>query len=154
VKIKHQIERKFLIKELPDLSDWRKEEVQQWYLTDPTDYESIRVRLYNDNEQRCYIDVIQGKGLKRDKYSKKSKWVKFKDKMDKYPTIKKTRYKKEIDHYVLMVVDIFEDGLQLVEIESYESEFSIKNFDIPDWFGDEVTDYITYSNAWLARNKK
>ena len=51
-----------------------------------------------------------------------------------------------------MIVDIFDDGLQLVEIESYDSEFSITHFDIPEWFGEEVTDYLTYSNHWLAFN--
>ena len=53
-----------------------------------------------------------------------------------------------------MIVDIFDDGLQLVEIESYDNESSIKHFDIPGWFGDEVTDHLFYSNNWLAFNKK
>ena len=154
MKVKQQIERKFLVLYLPDLSDWRKQKIEQWYLTNPNDYESIRVRLYDDDEQRCYVDIIHGKGLIRDKYCKKSDWKNFKDKIHIHPSIKKTRYKKQIDNYVLMVVDLFENGLQLVEIESYDSEFSIKNFDIPEWFGEEVTDYLTYTNHWLAFNKK
>lgn len=154
MKVKQQIERKFLIKELPDLSDWRKQEIQQWYLTKPNEHESIRVRLYDDDKQKCYVDIIYGKGLIRDKYCKKSNWDNFKDKIDIHPSIKKTRYKKQIDNHVLMVVDIFENGLQLVEIESYNSEFSIKHFDIPDWFGEEVTKHLFYTNNWIAYNKK
>jgi len=153
MKIKQQIERKFLIKKLPDLIDWRKEEVEQWYLTDPNDYESIRVRRYLD-DNRCYVDIIHGSGLKRDKYSKKSNWRHFDGRMDEHPIIKKTRYKKKLDSGILMVVDIFDSGLQLIEIESYDKEYAITNFDIPDWFGDEVTDNFMYSNAWIAHNLK
>jgi len=150
MKISKQYERKFLIKELPDLSYFKKEEIQQWYITEPNYDESIRVRKYSDD--RCYIDIIQGFGKVRDKYGKKSDWKYFINKIDKHPSIKKTRYKKQFNR-VLMCVDIFEDGLQLVEIESYDSEFSINNFDIPEWFGEEVTELMKYTNNWLAYNK-
>jgi len=151
MKIKQQIERKFLVKELPDLSDWKKEEIQQWYLTEPNYIESIRVRLYGDG--RCYIDVIRGFGLEREKYGRESNWKYFKDKIDKHPSIKKTRYKKSFDN-ILMVIDVFEDGLQLVEIESYDGDSNIKNFEIPEWFGEEVTEKMIYTNNWLAYHKK
>lgn len=151
MKTSIQYERKFLVKELPDLSDFKKEEIQQWYLTEPNYIESTRVRLYGDG--RCYIDIIKGFGLIREKYSKKSDWDNFKDKnMDKVPSIKKSRYKKEFNS-LLMCVDIFDDSLQLVEIESYDNEFKVRNVELPDWFGKEVTDRLSYTNNWLAYNK-
>ena len=151
MKVKQQIERKFLVKELPDLSDWRKEEIQQWYLTPPNDFKSIRIRLYNDIKKRCYIDIIHGKGLIRDKYYKKINWDNVKSEINKFPYVKKNRYKKKIND-VLIVVDIFDDGLKIVEIESYDNKDNIINYNIPNWFGDEVTDNIKYSNNWIAYN--
>lgn len=150
MKISKQYERKFLIKELPDLSDFKKEEIQQWYLTEPNYIESTRVRLYGDG--RCYVDIIKGHGIVREKYGKKSDWDNFDDKIYKYPSIKKTRYKKQFVR-VLMCVDIFESGLQLVEIESHDSEFVVSHSEIPEWFGEEVTDRLSYTNNWLAYNK-
>jgi len=148
MEIKTQIERKFIVRGLPDLTDFKKEEIQQWYTTKPGEDESIRIRKYSDD--RCYVDIIHGQGKIRKKYGRKSNWDKFKDKdLSHLPTIRKTRYKKQYDN-VLMCVDIFEDGLQLVEIESYDSEFSIDRFVIPEWFGKEVTEEIEYTNNWLA----
>jgi len=151
MNVSKQYERKFLIKELPDLSDFKKEEIQQWYITEPNYDESIRIRKYTDG--RCYVDIIKGFGLFREKFGRKSKWEYFeKQNMDNIPSIKKTRYKKKFSN-ILMCIDIFEDGLQLVEIESYENDFGIDHFDIPEWFGEEVTELMKYTNNWLAYNK-
>jgi CYTH domain-containing protein len=152
MKVSKQYERKFLVKNLPDLSDWKKEEIQQWYTTEPNYDESIRIRKYDDG--RCYVDIIQGFGKIREKFGKKSDWNNFKNKnMDNIPSIKKTRYKKSFAN-ILMCIDIFDNGLKLVEIESYDNEFSIDNFDIPEWFSEEVTELMKYTNNWLAYNKE
>lgn len=150
MEIKTQYERKFLVKELPDLSDFKKEEIQQWYLSKPDEFESTRIRRYGDG--RCYIDIIQGEGKIRNKYGKKSEWKNFKNRnMDIIPSIKKTRYKKKFGD-VLMCIDIFENGFKMVEIESYNSEFTVDTFDIPHWFGKEVTEKKKFTNNWLAFN--
>jgi CYTH domain-containing protein len=39
-------------------------------------------------------------------------------------------------------------------LESYDNEFSIDNFDIPEWFSEEVTELMKYTNNWLAYNKE
>lgn len=146
--VKTQCERKFIVKELPNLDDFKIEKIEQWYKTKPGKSESIRLRKYEDG--RCYMDIVRGLGKIRTKYGTKIEWEKFKNKdLSKLYFIKKTRYKKRFDN-ILMCIDIFENGLHIVEIETYGEEEYIDNFEIPNWFGEEVTDNIKFTNNWLA----
>lgn len=137
-------ERKFVPTFLPDdINLWRIEKVNQWYLTPPNKYFSIRIREYEDD--RIYLDVVFGRFLKRIKLGIKLKlkpnWI------NKYHIIEKTRYKK-YENGILMIYDDFNNGFKLYEIESknknkilnYKTEFI------------EVTFNIKYTNNWIAFN--
>jgi adenylate cyclase len=150
MKISKQYERKFLIKELPDLSTWEKEEIQQWYITPPSNNLSTRIRQYSNGN--IYFDNIYSKGKIREKNGFKIHNPAIIETFKNYPSIKKTRYKNRENNDVLMIVDIYENDLMIAEIETYKSEEIIDNFNLPDWFGDEVTDDIKYSNNWLVYN--
>ncbi len=67
--------------------------------------------------------------------------------------ISKTRYRLPTDGAVVEL-DIFHDdldGLILAEVE-FESDDALAAFRPPEWFGPEVTDDETYTNAALAAN--
>lgn len=147
-KIEH--ERKFLLKELPnDFDTYVKSGVKQWYLNKPDNPISLRIRLYDDG--RCYFDSKRGEGISKEKTGEKCNFVD----VEKYTIgsyiIEKDRYKKHIDDY-LIIIDFFNDGLKLIEIESDNIE-TVINFNIPDWFGKEVTYDNNYRNKTLAYNK-
>lgn len=65
--------------------------------------------------------------------------------------IEKTRY--EIDLGELTAeLDVYggrHEGLAVVEVE-FPDEAAARDFDPPDWFGDEVTENRSYKNQWLA----
>ena len=150
--IRTQYERKFLIDKLPDLSLFKKETITQWYLTKPNLEQSIRIRKYDDN--RCYVDVIDGFGKIRNKIGKKIDYLDLINiTLTRFPSLTKTRYKKNLNDDILLVIDIFKGGLKIVEVETYKNEQTIDNFNPPKWFGKEITDDITFTNNWIAYNK-
>lgn len=147
----NEFERKFILKEYPAILDQFKEEkVKQWYISKPTDNISIRIRLYDDN--RCYLDFKKGLGMVRYEYGVKCVYDDIKGLINDVPYVEKYRYKLRTDKY-LLIIDEFDFGLKLVEIESDDLEF-IKSFKPFHWMGDEVTDRLEYTNNWLAYNKK
>ena len=69
--------------------------------------------------------------------------------------ISKTRYRLPSEEHVVEL-DIFHDdldGLVLAEVE-FDSDDALAAFRPPDWFGLEVTDDETYTNASLAANAR
>ena len=143
-------ERKFILKELPeDFNTYVKSRVKQWYLTKPDNPVSVRIRLYDDG--RCYFDIKKGFGVTREKIGEKHE---FKD-IEKYTigaySIEKDRYKKHIDDY-LLIIDYFDDGLRLVEIESDNID-TVVNFKPLEWWGEEVTQDVNYTNSKMAYDK-
>ena len=70
--------------------------------------------------------------------------------------IHKTRYRLPIGQpdgaQHIAELDVFHDeleGIVIVEVE-FDGEDSMAAFTPPDWFGDEVTDDLAYTNASLA----
>ena len=65
--------------------------------------------------------------------------------------VDKTRHRVPVGEQTAEI-DLFEgalEGLRLVEVE-FASDQAMEEFEPPDWFGDEVTDDIRYTNAHLA----
>ena len=148
--MKNEYERKFLLKSYPiTFGYFDKEQVKQWYFTKPGDI-SIRIRLYEDN--RCYLDIKRGLGMERYEFGLKCVYDDVKDLLTDIPYVEKTRFKLHVDDCIL-IIDEFNNGLKLVEIESDDLDF-IKNFQPFDWMGKEVTDNIRYTNNWIAYHKK
>lgn len=141
----YEYERKFLLKKLPDdFNEYEVSEIQQWYIFSGNPH--IRIRKYDDS--RCYVDIKWDGYITRRKIGFKSDFSEIEDLIVGKPTIKKTRYKKRENGY-LIIIDFFESGLKLIEIESKNLEL-IENLSIPDWFGNEVTGDIRYFNHWMA----
>ena len=142
-----EIERKFLIKELPVLSNIEYHMIEQAYLcTSPI----VRVR----REDNSYYMTYKAKGfLEREEYNlplDAQSYSHLSAKADGH-VITKKRYLIPYSSYMIEL-DIFEgifQGLILAEVE-FRSTVEADAFVPPDWFGDEVTYDKRYHNSYLS----
>lgn len=144
-----EIERKFLIKELPNnLSEYPVHELEQGYLcTSPV----VRIRKDNDRYELTY----KSKGLMvREEYNlplTAESYQHLKEKIDGR-LITKKRYKIPYDSYTIEL-DIFEGDLaplMLAEVEFPTEEEAI-SFLPPAWLGEDVTMSTLYHNSALSK---
>ncbi len=144
-----EIERKFLIKELPkNLSDYPVHELEQGYLcTSPV----VRIRKDNDRYELTY----KSKGLMvREEYNlplTKESYYHLKEKIDGR-LITKRRFKIPYENYIIEL-DIFSGDLaplMLAEVE-FPTEEDANNFLPPEWFGEDVTMSTLYHNSALSK---
>lgn len=145
-----EIERKYLVKELPKhLEQYPVKVISQGYLnTDPV----VRVRRSNDK----YTLTYKGKGLMvREEYNlplDKEAFDHLVTKIDGI-LIQKRRYLIPLDEKYTIELDIFEGELaplQLAEVE-FETEEEANSFVPPEWFGEDVTFSTAYHNSTLSK---
>lgn len=145
-----EIERKFLIKKLPDnLTSYKARKIEQAYLcTDPV----VRVRRDNDD----YYLTYKSKGMiVREEYNlllTKEAYGHLLAKADGN-IITKTRYEIPEKDNLTIELDVFEgkfDGLLLAEVE-FASEEEALGYIPPEWFGEDVSNSTKYHNSTLSR---
>ena len=145
-----EIERKFLIKKLPDnLTSYKARKIEQAYLcTDPV----VRVRRDNDD----YYLTYKSKGMiVREEYNlplPKEAYGHLLAKADGN-IITKTRYEIPEKDNLTIELDVFEgkfDGLLLAEVE-FASEEEALGYIPPEWFGEDVSNSTKYHNSTLSR---
>lgn len=145
-----EIERKFLIKKLPDnVTSYKARKIEQAYLcTDPV----VRVRRDNDD----YYLTYKSKGMiVRDEYNlplTKEAYGHLLAKADGN-IITKTRYEIPEKDNLTIELDVFEgkfDGLLLAEVE-FASEEEALGYIPPEWFGEDVSNSTKYHNSTLSR---
>lgn len=145
-----EIERKFLIKKLPDnLTSYKARKIEQAYLcTDPV----VRVRRDNDD----YYLTYKSKGMiVREEYNlplTKDAYGHLLAKADGN-IITKTRYEIPEKDNLTIELDVFEgkfDGLLLAEVE-FASEEEALGYIPPEWFGEDVSNSTKYHNSTLSR---
>lgn len=145
-----EIERKFLIKKLPDnLTSYKARKIEQAYLcTDPV----VRVRRDNDD----YYLTYKSKGMiVREEYNlplTKEAYGHLLAKADGN-IITKTRYEIPEKDNLTIELDVFEgkfDGLLLAEVE-FASEEEALGYIPPEWFGEDVSNSTKYHNSALSR---
>lgn len=145
-----EIERKFLIKKLPDnLTSYKARKIEQAYLcTDPV----VRVRRDNDD----YYLTYKSKGMiVREEYNlplTKEAYGHLLAKADGN-IITKTRYEIPEKDNLTIELDVFEgkfDGLLLAEVE-FASEDEALGYIPPEWFGEDVSNSTKYHNSTLSR---
>lgn len=153
-----EIERKFLIKELPDLTGYPVKKLVQGYLcTNPT----VRVR----DEGGEYILTYKSKStdhISREEYNLPLNKEAFESMIKKAEgnIISKSRYfiplgKNKEGHELTLELDVFDPPfapLIFGEVE-FESIEEAKSFEAPDWFGDDVSDRREYYNSEMAMRK-
>ena len=147
-----EIERKYLLKELPELENFEFHKIEQAYLcTSPV----VRVRREDEN----YYMTYKGSGmLAREEYNlplTAESYHHLKEKADGN-VISKTRYLIPLGVENLTAeVDVFEPPfapLIMAEVE-FESEEQANTFVAPDWFGEDVTFDGRYHNSYMSSMK-
>lgn len=147
-----EIERKYLIKTLPDnLDSFDCRILEQGYLnTSPV----VRIRRDNDKYELTYKSAglmsRQEYNLPLDQQSYEHLLTKIDGRL-----IQKKRYMIPLDSELTAELDIFEGSLaplMLVEVE-FPTEEAANTFLPPEWFGEDVTFSGKYHNSYLSQMK-
>ena len=145
-----EIERKFLVKNLPDLAGVKYSEIKQGYFSITPEK---RVRQKDDK----YYVTEKGEG---DMVRDEREWEIGKSEAEKLfelsktYIIEKTRYYIPFGEYTIEL-DIYggkHAGLVVAEVE-FPSEKAALEFEIPWWFGQDITNDKSYKNMMLATKK-
>lgn len=148
-----EIERKFLVRQRPDLTAAIRSTIRQGYITHPTDAVQMRLRHSNDN---YVLTFKSGQGLVRTEREAAITQQQF-DTFWPETTgrrLEKTRWRGALPDGLTYELDVFEGalaGLVLVEVE-FETEQAANTFQPPAWFGAEVTEDRRYKNQVMAVN--
>ena len=147
----HEIERKFLVRKLPtDLTAYSSAEIAQGYLVSLDD--GLQVRLRKSGE-RYSLTYKRGTGNVREEREVELTAEQFNAlwPATEGKRLLKTRYEIPLRERTVEI-DIYHDrheGLVVAEVE-FDDEENAKNFQPPDWLGDDVTGDPRYSNQLLA----
>ncbi len=149
-----EIERKYLVKELPELSGAETKKIEQAYLCrGPV----VRIRRSNDDYILTYkskLGLSQEHAIQNTEVElplTKEAYEHLKQKADG-SAVEKTRYILPIGEGLKAELDVFEgrlSGLVFVEVEFPDEERAIQ-FVPPVWFGEDVSAYYVFSNGYLS----
>lgn len=145
-----EIERKFLVRKIPDnLESYPCQKIAQGYLnTNPV----VRIRRSNDD----YYLTYKGKGMMvREEYNLPLNKEAFDHMVTKIDglLIEKKRYLIPLSGGLTAELDVFCGALApllLVEVE-FDSVEAAEAFVAPDWFGEDVTHSGKYHNSNLSK---
>lgn len=145
-----EIERKFLVNTLPNIDNLPFHELEQAYLS--FEHE-IRIRRVDTNE--FYLAHKTDGDLSRGEVEPVIDSASFQilSNLIRGRIINKTRFYISLDNNLVAELDIYHgelEGLVTVETE-FISEEDAANFDIPSWYGKEITYDKRYKNKNLAR---
>ncbi len=148
-----EIERKFLVADMPDLSGTRKAVVRQGYLTVPDDSTELRLRQKND----AYFLTLKGSGgiarVEREAEISDTQFATFWPETEGR-RVEKERYTGTLADGRVFELDVFLGDLaplRLVEVE-FSTEDEARAYIPPDWFGADVTEDKRYKNKMMAIN--
>ena len=148
-----EIERKWLVKEDPDLSPHNQVTISQGYLC--VSDKGAEVRLRREGK-RFFQTVKTGAGLQRGEFEIELSKDQFKRlwPATRGRRLQKVRYSLkwrgkviELDSYRKKLA-----GLKVAEVE-FKTQKQAKAFSPPRWFGKEITNIEKYGNADLAMRK-
>ena len=144
-----EIERKFLVRELPDLSGVRFSEIKQGYF-------SIKPERRVRKMDNIYLLTEKGEGdMVREEIEREidEKTALEYFAQSKTYIIEKKRYFLNYGNFTIEL-DIYEGrhkGLIVAEVE-FENEREALDFVPPSWFGEDITKNKSYKNMVLALN--
>jgi len=146
-----EIERKFLVKANDYQSLGKPLHIHQGFLSTNKD-RVVRIRI-QDNLAFLTIKGIT-KGITRAEYEYEIPLADAKNMLENLclrPTIEKYRYKINVEGFTWEVDEFLGDNEGLV-IAEIELESAGKEFPVPEWIGEEVSDDPRYYNANLVKN--
>jgi CYTH domain-containing protein len=147
-----EIERKFLIKSLPeDLEKYAKKEIVQGYVAITPEGTEVRLR---QKGKKYFQTVKVGAGKTRGEYEIEITKEQFEALWDSTEgkRVDKVRYDIPISDGLKIELDVYRgdlNGLYSAEVE-FPDEAASNKFTPPDWFGKEVTEDKWYKNQNLA----
>ncbi|HBS49980.1 MAG TPA: adenylate cyclase [Rhodobacteraceae bacterium] len=146
-----EIERKFLLREMPGLEGARETVLRQGYLTAPGD--SVEIRLRQAGTAHV-LTLKSGAGMARVERETALSPEQFEALWPETDgrRIEKRRWTGALDDGLCFELDIYEGALaplRLVEVE-FPDEGAAARFAPPDWFGAEVTEDARFKNKALA----
>ena len=149
-----EIERKYLVRELPDnLDSYPHTEIEQGYLcTSPT----LRIRRMGDAFILTVKEKVRGASsaiVNREEEfcMRRESYERLRAKCDGR-IVSKTRYRIPLAGGLTAELDLFHgvhEGLRLVEVE-FPSVEAADAFVPPVWFGEDVSGDPRYRNSYLA----
>ena len=145
-----EIERKYLVRAVPNLEGVKRQEVLQGYMAVDADGTEVRLRRIGGR----YVETVKtGAGLKRGEIEIditpeqfNALWPSTENRR-----VEKTRYEIEYAGCIIEL-DLYSGGLaglQVAEVE-FDSEDASAAFTPPDWFGREITEDSAFKNRNLA----
>lgn len=149
-----EIERKYLVKYIPELAGAQKKEIEQGYLCRQPVF---RIRKANERYLFTFkskVGLSQENAIQNDEVERqipKEAYEHLRTKVDG-GMLAKTRYVLPLPDGHVAELDIFGgklEGLVFVEVEFEDEEAAIR-FEKPEWFGDDVSAYSDFSNAYLS----
>ena len=146
-----EIERKFLVRQLPgDLTSHHSTEISQGYLVSMDDGLQVRLRksgdYYSLTFKRGTGNVREEREVELTEEQFETLWPATAGKR-----LVKTRYEIPLGERIVEI-DVYHErheGLVVAEVE-FDEEETAKDFQPPDWLGDDVTGDPRYSNQLLA----
>ncbi|WP_054739017.1 CYTH domain-containing protein [Cellulosilyticum ruminicola] len=147
-----EIERKYLVKNLPDLSLYTYKKLTQAYIsTKPV----IRLRQMNED---FFLTVKSAGHLIRNEFEMPISHEEYLSLLNKVEgtAIEKTRYYIPLTNNLTAELDLYHgflEGLLTVEVE-FNSEEAANIFTAPNWFGEDITFDARYKNNQLALHGK
>lgn len=152
-----EIEKKYLVKVMPELDNYQHHEIEQGYLCRTP---VLRIRKKDKKYIFTYKSKkeISGGAIVCDEVEReltKAAYEQLRGKVDGY-LIKKTRYLIPLDGKLTVELDVFHDrlkGLVFMEVE-FPDVMEASAFIPPDWFGADVTEDKRYRNGYLSTLKK
>jgi adenylate cyclase len=148
-----EIERKFLVAQLPDdLDRHPSESIDQGYLTGSGEDPEIRLRRRGE---RTVLTIKAGSGRTRQEEEIDLDGERFARlwPLTEGRQLRKRRHSIPLDSDLIAELDVYRDsldGLEVVEVE-FPSEQDADAFVAPAWFGAEVTGDERFSNRELAQ---
>ncbi len=145
-----EIERKFLVKELPNLEDVKYSKIKQGYFSITPEK-----RVRQKDEKYYVTEKGEGDMVREEKeweIDKKEAETLFA--MSKTYIVEKTRYYLPYGENTIEL-DVYEGrhtGLVVAEVE-FETVEKANEFVAPEWFGEDITKDKSYKNMVLALNK-
>ncbi len=147
-----EIERKFLLSQMPDIPLQSTVSVRQGYITESEDSVEVRLRQKGD---RFFMTVKKGQGLVREEGEISITPEDFNRlwPMTRGRQVEKTRSKSDLGNGLVAEIDVFSgdlEGLMLCEVE-FKDPDQAEQFTPPWWFGTDVTQDSRYKNKSLAQ---
>ena len=142
-----EIERRFLVNEMPDLSLYKNSKIIQYYLNDKV----TRLRKIDD---KFILTQKSGSGISRTEIEYEIDKNNFDNlKLGAISYIKKTRYYIPIENY-MAELDVFDgehNGIVICEIEFPSLELA-NSFIQPSWLGLDISLDKNLSNKKMSKN--